>query len=90
VVANPGPMALWGIIVAGGLVVGSIPALVGLIKRRPEMSYLTWPRFGVGGIRSGFSCCLSVWAAGIWALKSGPEAPLLVIGNVPQNRGGMH
>jgi len=25
VIANPGPMAIWGLIVAGGLVIGSIP-----------------------------------------------------------------
>jgi uncharacterized membrane protein len=42
VIANPGPMALWGIIVAGGLVVGSIPALVGLIIVMPVLGHATW------------------------------------------------
>ena len=31
VVSNPGPMAAWGLIVASGLVIGSIPLLLGLI-----------------------------------------------------------
>jgi uncharacterized membrane protein len=35
VVNNPGPMAAWGLIVAGGLVIGSIPLLLGLIIVMP-------------------------------------------------------
>jgi uncharacterized membrane protein len=42
VIANPGPMALWGIIVAGGLLVGSVPALVGLIIVMPVLGHATW------------------------------------------------
>jgi uncharacterized membrane protein len=42
VMANPGPMALWGLIVAGGLVLGSIPALVGLIIVVPLLGHATW------------------------------------------------
>jgi uncharacterized membrane protein len=42
VIANPGPMALWGIIVAGGLLVGSLPALVGLIIVMPVLGHATW------------------------------------------------
>jgi uncharacterized membrane protein len=42
VAANPGPMAVWGIIVAGGLVIGSIPALIGLIIVMPLLGHSTW------------------------------------------------
>ncbi|HVO16334.1 MAG TPA: DUF2189 domain-containing protein [Alphaproteobacteria bacterium] len=42
VLANPGPMALWGLIVAGGLVVGSIPALLGLAIVIPVLGHATW------------------------------------------------
>jgi uncharacterized membrane protein len=42
VTANPGPMALWGLIVAGGLVLGSIPLLVGLIVVMPVLGHATW------------------------------------------------
>ena len=42
VAANPGPMALWGLIVAGGLFLGSIPALFGLIFVVPLLGHATW------------------------------------------------
>jgi len=42
VAANPGTMALWGLIVAGALVLGSIPALVGLIFVMPLLGHATW------------------------------------------------
>jgi uncharacterized membrane protein len=42
VAANPKTMALWGLIVAGGLVLGSIPALVGLIIVVPLLGHATW------------------------------------------------
>jgi uncharacterized membrane protein len=42
VLANPGPMALWGLIVAGGLVLGSIPALLGLAIVLPVLGHATW------------------------------------------------
>jgi uncharacterized membrane protein len=42
VVANPGPMAVWGLIVAGGLVIGSIPLLIGLIIVMPVLGHATW------------------------------------------------
>ena len=42
VVANPGPMAAWGLIVAGGLVIGSLPALLGLILVMPVLGHATW------------------------------------------------
>lgn len=42
VIANPGPMAVWGLIVAGGLVIASIPALVGLIIVMPLLGHSTW------------------------------------------------
>jgi len=40
--AYPAPMALWGVIVAGGLVIGSIPVLVGLIIVMPVLGHATW------------------------------------------------
>ena len=42
VVTNPGPMALWGLIVAGGLVIGSLPFLLGLIIVMPVLGHATW------------------------------------------------
>jgi uncharacterized membrane protein len=42
VMVNPGPMALWGLIVAGGLVIGSIPLLLGLIIIVPILGHATW------------------------------------------------
>jgi uncharacterized membrane protein len=42
VIANPGPMALWGLIVAFGLAMGSIPALLGLIVVMPVLGHATW------------------------------------------------
>ena len=42
VLANPGPMAMWGLIVAGGLVLGSIPFLLGLVVVLPVLGHATW------------------------------------------------
>lgn len=42
VAANPVPMAAWGAIVAGGLVIGSIPLLLGLIVIMPVLGHATW------------------------------------------------
>ena len=42
VTANPGPMAVWGLIVAGGLLIGSIPAFLGLIIVMPVLGHATW------------------------------------------------
>jgi uncharacterized membrane protein len=42
VAANPGPMAVWGLIVAGGLVIGMIPAFLGLIIVLPVLGHATW------------------------------------------------
>jgi uncharacterized membrane protein len=42
VLANPGPMAAWGLIVAAGLVLGSLPALLGLIFVMPVLGHATW------------------------------------------------
>ncbi len=39
---NPGPIALWGLIVAGGLVAGAVPLLVGLIVVMPVLGHATW------------------------------------------------
>jgi uncharacterized membrane protein len=42
VAANPSPMALWGLIVAGGLIIGMIPAFLGLIIVMPVLGHATW------------------------------------------------
>jgi len=41
-VANPGPIALWGLIVAVGLVLGSVPLFVGLVVVMPVLGHATW------------------------------------------------
>ena len=40
--ANPGTIILWGLIVACGLVLGSIPALLGLVIVMPVLGHATW------------------------------------------------
>jgi uncharacterized membrane protein len=40
--ANPRPMAAWGLIVATGLVIGSIPLFLGLIFVMPVLGHATW------------------------------------------------
>ena len=42
VAANPGPMTLWGLTVAGGLVIGSLPAFLGLLIIMPLLGHATW------------------------------------------------
>lgn len=42
VLANPGTMALWGLIVAALLVLGSLPAFVGLAVVMPVLGHATW------------------------------------------------
>jgi uncharacterized membrane protein len=42
VLANPVPMAAWGLIVAAALVIGSIPALLGLVVVMPVLGHATW------------------------------------------------
>jgi uncharacterized membrane protein len=42
VIANPGPMTAWGLIVAGGLLIGSIPLFLGLIIVMPVLGHATW------------------------------------------------
>jgi uncharacterized membrane protein len=42
VAANPRPMAMWGLIVVAGLVIGSIPLFVGLIVVMPVLGHATW------------------------------------------------
>ena len=39
---NPGPMALWGLIVAGSLVAGAIPVFLGLVIVLPVLGHATW------------------------------------------------
>jgi uncharacterized membrane protein len=42
VIANPVPMAAWGLIVAAGLVIGSLPGLLGLVIVMPVLGHTTW------------------------------------------------
>jgi uncharacterized membrane protein len=42
VILNPGPMAIWGLIVASGLVIGSIPLFLGLVIVMPVLGHATW------------------------------------------------
>ncbi len=42
VLYNPGPMTLWGLVVAGGLVLGSLPFLIGLTVVLPILGHATW------------------------------------------------
>ncbi len=42
VVANPVPMAAWGLVVAAALVVGSVPCLLGLVIVMPVLGHATW------------------------------------------------
>ncbi|MBL6613766.1 MAG: DUF2189 domain-containing protein [Reyranella sp.] len=39
---NPGAMAVWGLIIAAGLVIGAIPLLVGLAIVLPILGHATW------------------------------------------------
>jgi uncharacterized membrane protein len=42
VARNPRVMAAWGLIIAANLVMGSIPALIGLIFVMPVLGHATW------------------------------------------------
>ena len=42
VFANPIPIAVWGMIVSAGLLVGSIPLFLGLIVVVPVFGHATW------------------------------------------------
>ena len=42
VAANPGPMAVWGLIVAALLLLGSLPAFMGLAVVMPVLGHATW------------------------------------------------
>lgn len=42
VIANPLPMAAWGLIVAAGLILGAIPLFIGLIVVLPALGHATW------------------------------------------------
>ena len=41
-VANPVPIAAWGLIVVGGLVLGAIPLFIGLVVVMPVLCHATW------------------------------------------------
>jgi len=42
VAANPLPIAMWGVIVAAGLAIGSVPLLLGLVVVMPALGHATW------------------------------------------------
>ena len=70
VAANPLPMALWGLIVAALLVIGSIPFFVGLTVVMPVLGHATGTCIGVRSnrvaIRTGITsrCRANVRAVG--------------------------
>ena len=45
VMVNPGPMAAWGLVVAGALVLGSLPLFLGLIAVMPVLGHATWHHY---------------------------------------------
>jgi uncharacterized membrane protein len=45
VAKNPKPMAAWGLIVACGLAIGSLPALLGLVIVMPILAHANWHLF---------------------------------------------
>ena len=40
--ASPGPMAAWGLIVAAGLALGTLPVFLGLVVVMPVLGHATW------------------------------------------------
>lgn len=40
--ANPGTMAVWGLVIAGSLVIGSLPFFIGLTIVLPVLGHATW------------------------------------------------
>jgi len=40
--ANPRVIAIWGLVVAAGLVIGAAPFLVGLVVTLPILGHATW------------------------------------------------
>ncbi len=40
--ANPGTMAVWGLIIAVSLVIGSLPFFLGLTVVLPVLGHATW------------------------------------------------
>ena len=42
VLENPVPMAVWGLVVAGALLLGSLPFLIGLALVMPILGHATW------------------------------------------------
>ncbi|MBV9828004.1 MAG: DUF2189 domain-containing protein [Alphaproteobacteria bacterium] len=42
ITANPGPLALWGGVIAASLLLGSVPFLLGLIVVMPVLGHATW------------------------------------------------
>ena len=42
VTENPGVMAAWGVVIAAGLVIGSLPLLLGLVVVFPILGHATW------------------------------------------------
>jgi len=39
---NPKVMMAWGIVVAGGLIIGSLPLFIGLVVVQPVLGHATW------------------------------------------------
>ena len=56
VMKNKGAMARWGLIVAALLVIGSIPAFVGLAVVLPVLGYATWHLYAHAVVRERMPC----------------------------------
>ena len=48
---NPAAMALWGLVVAGGLVIGSLPLFIGLAVVVPILGHATWRLYRIAIVR---------------------------------------
>lgn len=47
VAKNPAAMAVWGLVVAGGLLLGSLPLFLGLVVAMPVLGHATWRLYRV-------------------------------------------
>jgi uncharacterized membrane protein len=54
VMASPGPMAFWALIIVVGLVIGSIPLFVGLAVVMPVLGHATWHLYRRAVVPAGF------------------------------------
>ena len=75
VAANPVTMAIWGMIVAGALVIGSLPLFFGLTIVVPILGHATWHLYRKVGraLTLLLSVCVIANARGMWRSTAGAE-----------------